>query len=65
MPAKFSQTHNLASLINEAAQLQYIVDCELDREDSPKTYGRIAKRLAYLSKLIDKTERATLCDTAH
>jgi hypothetical protein len=65
MPTKFSQTHALASLINEAARLQYVVDCELDRDDSPKTYDRTSKRLAYLTKLIDKTERAMFCDTAH
>ena len=54
----------LANLIEEAAQLQYIVDCESDY-CTPSQLDRYQKRIAYLCKLIDRAERLTYRDTAH
>lgn len=54
----------LANLETEAAQLQYLVDCESEYH-SRRELDRMEKRLAYLCKLIDKTERQMLADTAH
>lgn len=54
----------LAKLIDEAAQLQYIVDCESEY-CTPSQLDRYQKRIAYLCKLIDRAERMTYCDTAH
>lgn len=54
----------LRNFITEAAELQYIVDCESEYL-SPSTLERHEKRIAYLCKLIAKLERQMLLDTAH